>query len=162
VKTLTQIKAASTKGLLVAFGRQEGAPEDTWCLLFDAGSVATIARAGREVVFTAREVTAPTFNPHLHWVVTLLFRTETGAEGAESALHKLRPAEFFQGDDLTGIIAHCGHSFQSVGVPAFALESIAKRRGLTLTLVSAEDSQRSGHRQESSMVTLRIPRRRLR
>ncbi len=141
MKTLTQIKAASTKGLLVAFGRQEGAPEDTWCLLFDAGSVATIARTGREVVFTAREVTAPAFNPHLHWVVTLLFRSEAGAEGAESTLHKLRPAKFFQGEEITGIIAHCGHSFQSTGVPVSKLEAIAKRRGLTLTLVSAENSE---------------------
>jgi hypothetical protein len=140
VKTLTQIRATSAEGLLVAFGRREDGPEDVWCLLFDAGSLATIARSGQEVVFTAREVAAPAFNPHLHWVVTLLFRTEADAEGAESTLLKLRPAEFFQGEDLTGIIAHCGHSFQSVGVPASKLEAIARRRGLTLTLVSAESS----------------------
>lgn len=110
-------------------------------MLFDAGSVATIARTGQEVVFTAREVSAPAFNPHLHWVVTLLFRMEADAEGAESTLRSLRPAEFFQSKDLTGIIAHCGHSFQSVGVPASALEAIAKRRGLALKLVSAESSE---------------------
>jgi hypothetical protein len=141
VKTLTQIRATSAEGLLVAFGRCENGPENIWCMLFDAGSLATIARSGQEVVFTARELTAPTFNPHLHWVVTLLFRTEADAKGAESNLRTLRPAEFFQNEDLTGIIAYCGHSFQSVGVPSSKLEAIAKRRGLTLTLVSAESSE---------------------
>jgi hypothetical protein len=141
VKTLTHVKATGSQGLLVAFGRREDAPDETWCMLFDEGSVATIARTGRELVFTARESTAPQFNPHLHWVVTMFFRTEAWAEKAEFRMRRLQPEEFFQGEEITGIIVQCGHSFQSIGVPAAEVDTLARRRGLTLTLVSPENSR---------------------
>lgn len=110
-------------------------------MLFDPASLATIVRTGREVVFTAREVVAPAFNPDLFWVVTLLFGTESASEKAEARLKTLTRAEFFQGKELTGIIAQCGHSLQSVGVPNAELDALARRRGLTLTLVSPENSR---------------------
>ena len=141
VKTLSHVKATGAEGLLVAFGCREDAPEGVWCMLFDPGSVATIARTGRELVFTARESTAPQFNPHLHWVVTLFFATEAGAEKAESRLRRLQPEEFYQGHEIIGIIAQCGHSFQSIGVAVAEVDALASRRGLTLTLVSPENSR---------------------
>jgi hypothetical protein len=141
VRTLSQIKATGAQGLLVAFGRREDAPEETWCMLFDPASLATIARTGHEVVFTARELVAPNFNPDLFWVVTLLFSAEGAAQHTEARHRTLKPEEFFQGQELTGIIAQCGHSLQSIGVPNTELEALARRRGLTLTLVSPENSQ---------------------
>jgi hypothetical protein len=77
----------------------------------------------------------------LHWVVTLLCSSEAAAQGEERRLRLLEPAKFFQSREITGIIAQCGHSFQSIGVPSAEVDALARRRGLTLTLVSPEKSR---------------------
>jgi hypothetical protein len=140
VKTLSQVKATGIEGVLVAFGRQDDVPASTWCMVFDAASIVTIARTGMEVVFTAREAVAPVFNPDAFWVVTLIATDEGAAERVEARLRKLEPAQFFIGPEVTGIIVQCGHSLQSIGVPEPKLEALARQRGLKLTLVSTKSS----------------------
>jgi hypothetical protein len=107
---------------------------------FGLESVHTIVRSGTELVFTAQETLTPAFNPADHWVVTLIFGREERAEKAEQSLRALIPMQFYQGGDVTGIVAHAGHSLQSIGVSQTIIDRLAYQRGVTLRLASLSNS----------------------
>jgi len=48
--------------------------------------------------------------------------------------------QFFQGGDITGIVAHAGHSLQSIGVSQTVIDRLAYQRDVSVTLVSPENS----------------------
>ena len=109
-------------------------------MTFGLDSVHTVARSGKELVFTAQENPAPAFNPPAHWVVTLMFESEEQAGKAEESLRVLRPMRFFHGDGLTGIVAHAGHSLQSIGVSQTVIDRLAYQRDIALKLVTPSNS----------------------
>jgi hypothetical protein len=122
---LSQIPSISIPSVLVAFGTQKDRPEGVWCMTFGLNTVHTVARSGKELIFTAQENPAPAFNPPAHWVVTLMFESEAQAGKAEESLRALHPVQFFHGDGLAGIVAHAGHSLQSIGVSQSVIDRLA-------------------------------------